>query len=87
MRIMAHNDEIIRRVKAFRKYNQRSSEILDEDFSECKDRRLEEPIYCGVFVAKIYVGNQIMGTYRFDCRHFRNWEEYDELLPKLKKLG
>lgn len=83
---MAHNDEIIRRVKAFRNYNQRSSEIVSENFSECKDRRLAEPLFCGTFVAKLYVGNQIMGTYSFDCRHFRNWEEYDVLLPKIKKI-
>lgn len=87
MRIMAHNDEIIRRVKTFRKYNQRSSEIITEDFAEYKDRQLDEPLYCGVFVAKIYIGNQYMGKYRFDCRHFRKYQEYDELLPRLQKVG
>ena len=86
MRIEDYNDEIIRRVKTFRNYNQRSSELVREDYAVCKDRRLAEPIFCGTFDVKIYVGNQVMGIYRFDCRHFRNFMEYDELLPRLTKI-
>lgn len=85
MRVTEHHDEIIRRVKAFRNYDRRCSEIVSENYSECNDRRLDKPIYCGVFQAKIYVGNRLFGTYTFDCRHFRNFMEYDVLLPRLTK--
>ena len=87
MRIMIHNDEVIRTVKAFRNYNQRSSEILSENYREVTDRQLEKPLFCGSFIAKIYVGNQVMGIYEFNCNHWRNWRELDSFSPKIKKLG
>lgn len=87
MKVMAHNDEVIRTVRTFKKYNQRCSEIISEDYQEINDRRLEKPLFCGVFTAKIYIGNQIMGKYRFDCRHYRDWENLDVLTPRLTKIG
>lgn len=86
MKIMAHNDEVIRTVKTFRNYNRFSSEILSEKFEEINDRQLATPLFCGVFIAKIYVGNQVIGTYEFDCRHYRKWRKLDVLTPKLTKI-
>lgn len=86
MRIMKHNDQIIRSVKAFKHYNDGMSEIVSEDYKEIKGHGLEKPLFCGEFTAKIYVDYQIKGTYKFDCRHFRNFTELDRLVPKLTKI-
>lgn len=85
MKITEHHDEIIRRVKAFRNYDRICSEIVSENDAVCNDRRLLKPIYCGVFTAKVYVNNRILGTYTFDCRHFRDFMSYDVLLPRLTR--
>lgn len=86
MRIMKHNDEIIRSVSTFKKYNNVLSEIVSEDYHEIKGHGLEKPLFCGEFTAKIYVGQQIAGTYKFDCKHFRNFMSLDRLTPKLTKI-
>ena len=86
MRIIEHNDEVIKSVKAFKNYNKRLSEVVSEDYSEYKDRYLEKPLYCGVFVAKIYIGNTIFGTYEFDCRHYRQYLKLDKLAPKIRRI-
>lgn len=86
MRIMKHNDEIIRSIKTFKRYNNVLSEIVSEEYREIKGNGLEKPLFCGEFVAKIYIGQNIIGTYKFDCRHFKNFMGLDRLTPKLTKL-
>lgn len=86
MRIMKHNDEIIKSVQSFKHYNNVLSEIVSEDYKEIKGHGLEKPLFCGEFTAKIYIGQRIVGTYKFDCKHFRNFMQLDRLAPKLTKI-
>lgn len=86
MRIMRHNDEVIRTVSTFKNYNEVMSEVVSEDYRTVKIRGMEEPIFCGTFVAKIYIGQRIIGTYKFDCEHYRNIMTLDRLQPKLTKI-
>ena len=86
MRVMKHNDEIIKSVATFKHYNNVLSEIVSEDYKEIKGHGLEKPLFCGEFTAKIYIGQQIVGTYKFDCKHFRNFMQLDRLRPKLTKI-
>lgn len=83
---MKHNDEIIRSVKAFKKYNEILTEVVSEQYGVVRNRNLEKPLYCGKFVAKIYIGQHIFGVYEFDCTHWRNFMELDVLVPKIKKI-
>lgn len=86
MRVMKHNDEIIKSVATFKHYNNVLSEIVSEDYKEIKGHGLEKPLFCGEFTAKIYIGQRIVGTYNFDCKHFRNFTQLDRLTPKLTKI-
>lgn len=86
MNVMKHNDEIIRSVKAFKHYNEFLSEVVSEQFNEVRSKHLTEPLYCGKFTAKIYIGQHIFGVYEFDCTHWRNFMELDVLVPKIKKI-
>lgn len=86
MRIMEHNAEIIKSVKAFKGFNERLSEIVSEDYRETNNRRLDKPLYCGEFIVKIYKGNYLFGIYKFDCKHWRNFMEYNVLTPRITKI-
>lgn len=86
MKIMGHNDSVIRSVSAFKKYNNVLSEVVDETYCEVKSHLLEKPIFCGVFTAKIYIGQKIIGTYQFDCRHFKRFMECENFVPKVTRV-
>lgn len=86
MRITKEQDGIIRSVKTFKKYNDVLSDIVSEEPNYVNGRGLEKPLFCGVFTAKIYIGQQIIGTYKFDCSHFRNWRELNTFVPRLTKV-
>ena len=84
---MKHNDEVIRSVTAFRKYNNVMSEIISEDAAWKKPKGFEERIFCGTFTAKVYVGNVIKGTYKFDCSDFGHTIISDNARVRLSKVG
>ena len=86
MKILSHNDSIIRSVQSFKKYNHVLSEVVDETFCEVKSPYLEQPLFCGIFTAKIYIGQKIIGTYQFDCRHFKRFMECDKFIPKVTRI-
>ena len=86
MRVMSHNDEVIRQVSTFKRYNNVLTEIVSEDYREIKDKCLEKPLFCGTFIAKVFIGQKIIGTYKFDCTHYRNFAKLDRLTPRLTKL-
>ena len=86
MRVSKQNDEVIRSVSTFKKYNDELTEVVEEYPAEISGHGLERPLYCGIFIAKVYVGQRIIGTYKFDCRHFRNFRNLDRLMPKLTKI-
>ena len=70
MKVMKHNDEVIRSFSTFKKYNNELTEILAEKTFFRKPKGFTEKIFCGTFTAKVYIGQQIFGTYRFDCTDF-----------------
>lgn len=86
MRVMKHNDDAIRSVGAFRKYNNEMTEIVSEDAAWKKPKGFDEKIFCGTFVAKVYVGNAIKGTYRFDCTDFGRNVISDDARVRLSKV-
>ena len=46
-----------------------------------------EQIFCGTFVAKVYVGQQIKGTYKFDCTDFNAKVIPDNARVRLTKVA
>ena len=61
-------DEIIR--GTFKKYDKGMSTIIDGDFKTRKPSNCDCEIFCGWFVARIYVGNNCVGKYKFDCTEY-----------------
>lgn len=86
MKVMKHNDDIIRSVKEFKKYNNVMSEIVEETAAWKKPKGFQEKIFCGTFVAKVYIGNTIKGTYRFDCTDFGHNIVSDNARIRLSKV-
>ena len=70
MKVMKHNDEVIRSISTFKHYNNELTEILTEKTFFRKPKGFVEKIFCGTFTAKVYIGQKIIGTYRFDCTDF-----------------
>jgi hypothetical protein len=42
-------------------------------------------VFCGTFIAKVFIGTRPIGIYKFDCRHWSNILRLSdrELKPKL----
>ena len=61
-------DDIIR--GTFKKYDRGMSSIIDEQFKMRKPANCDCEVFCGWFTARIYVGNHMVGRYKFDCTSF-----------------
>ena len=61
-------DEIIR--GKFRNYDKRMSSIVEENYKMRKPLNCDCEVFCGWFVARIYVKNKLIGKYKFDCSSF-----------------
>ena len=61
-------DDIIR--GTFPKYDRGMSSIIQEDYKTCKPSNCDCEVFCGWFIARIYVGNCLVGRYKFDCTSF-----------------
>ncbi|MBQ2440681.1 MAG: hypothetical protein II502_00635 [Paludibacteraceae bacterium] len=72
MKVMKHNDDAIRMIDTFKKYNIEMTEILEDDNTFRTIKGADGKIFCGTFIAKVYVGTKPIGTYKFDCRHWVN---------------
>ena len=70
MRIMRHNDNAIRMIDAFKKYNTELTDIIEEENVFRTIRGVEDKVFCGTFTAKVYIGTKPIGIYKFDCRHW-----------------
>ncbi|MBQ2440807.1 MAG: hypothetical protein II502_01275 [Paludibacteraceae bacterium] len=87
MRVMKHNDIVIRSINAFKKYNDVLTDIIEETSVWRKPVGCVEQIFCGTFVAKVYVGQQIKGTYKFDCTDFNAKRIPDNARVRLTKVA
>ena len=87
MRVMKHNDDIIRSVSTFKKYNNVLTDIVNEDSVWRKPVGCDEKIFCGTFTAKVYIGQQIIGTYKFDCTDFNAKVIPDSARVRLTKVA
>lgn len=61
-------DDIIR--GSFKNYNKSMSTIVEENFKMSKPSNCNGEVFCGWFTARIYVGNQLLGRYKFDCTEY-----------------
>lgn len=61
-------DEIIR--GTFKKYDRGMSSIVSEQFKMRKPLNCDTEVFCGWFIARVYVGNRLVGRYKFDCTSF-----------------
>ena len=86
MRVMKHNDDVIRSVKAFKGYNNEMTEIVNENAAWKRPKGFDEKVFCGTFTAKTYVGNVIKGTYKFDCSDFGHSVVSDDARVRLSKI-
>ena len=87
MRVMKHNDDIIRSVSTFKKYNNVLTDIIEESSVWRKPVGFDEKIFCGTFTAKVYIGHQIFGTYKFDCTDFNAKVISDDARVRLTKVA
>ena len=85
MKIMAHNDNYIRGF--FKHYNTEMTEVVSENAVWRKPKGFDERIFCGTFVAKVYVGMKVMGTYKFDCTDFNAPVVPDNARVRLTKIA
>ena len=85
MKVMAHNDDYIR--SFFKKYNNEMTEIVSENSVWRKPKGFTERIFCGEFIAKVYVGMKIMGTYKFDCSDFNAMNVPNDARVRLTKIA
>lgn len=85
MRILKHNDNAIRMIDTFKKYNTELTEIIEDDNIFIGVRGFDERVFCGTFIAKVFIGTRPIGIYKFDCRHWSNILRLSdrELKPKL----
>lgn len=88
MRVMKHNDNAIRMIDTFKKYNQFLSEVVEDSDDYRVIRGVEGAVYCGVFVVRLYIGTRLLGTYEFDCRHWANILNLSpmQMKPRLRKI-
>ncbi len=82
MKVMRHNDDAIRMVDTFKRYNTELTEIVSDDNTFKTIKGVEGKVFCGTFIAKVYIGTRIIGTYKFDCRH---WADILSLSPRQMK--
>ena len=61
-------DDIIR--GWFKNYDRGMSTIVDEEFKMRKPANCDNEVFCGWFIVRIYVGNNLVGRYKFDCTSF-----------------
>ena len=61
-------DDIIR--GTFPKYDKGMSSIIEENYKTRKPLNCDCEVFCGWFTARIYVGNHMVGRYKFDCTSF-----------------
>lgn len=66
--ICNYEDEIIR--GQFKNYDKGMSSILDEYKKFSHPTNCDGEVFCGWFVARIYIGNRIVGIYKFDCTEY-----------------
>ena len=72
MKVMRHNDDAIRMIDTFKRYNTELTEIVSDDNTFKTIKGVEGKVFCGTFIAKVYLGTRPLGTYKFDCRHWAN---------------
>ena len=87
MRVMDHNDNAIRSFKAFKHYNNVMTDIVSETSVWRKPIGFDDKIFCGTFIAKVYVGNEKIGTYKFDCTDFNAKCVPDDARVKVSRVG
>ena len=87
MKVMKHNDDVIRSISTFKKYNDVLTEIINDNMRFRKPKGFVEKIFCGTFTAKVYIGQQIIGTYRFDCTDFDREIIPDNARYRVSKVG
>lgn len=85
MKVCKYNDDFIRTF--FKRYNNEMTDVVSETTKWNKPKGFVEKIFCGVFVAKVYVGQRIMGTYRFDCSEFAERIISDNARVRLTKVS
>lgn len=61
-------DDIIR--GSFKNYDRGMSNIMDEHFKMRHPSNCESEVFCGWFIARIYVKNKLVGRYKFDCTEY-----------------
>ena len=86
MKIMKHNDDAIRMIDTFKRYNTEMTEIIEDDNTFRTIKGVEGGrVFCGTFTAKVFVGTKPIGVYKFDCRHWANILRLssNEMKPKL----
>lgn len=66
--ICNYEDEIIR--GQFKNYNKSMSSIIDEHKKFSSPSNCDGSVFCGWFVARIYVGDRFVGKYKFDCTEY-----------------
>ena len=88
MRILTHNDNAIRMIDTFKRYNTELTEILEDDNCFRNIKGVDGKVFCGTFTAKVFVGVKPIGIYKFDCRHWMNILRLSEreLKPKLTQI-
>ena len=72
MKVMNHNDNAIRMIDTFKRYNTELTEIIEDDNTFRTINGVEGKVFCGTFTAKVFIGTKPIGVYKFDCRHWRD---------------
>ena len=87
MRILTHNDNAIR-MTSLKAYNRVMSEVVSDTDEFTVIKGVEGNVYCGKFIAVIYIGTKRLGRYEFDCRHWKNILTLTDrqMTPKIKKV-
>ncbi len=88
MKILKHNDDAIRMIDTFKRYNTELTEIMEDDNTFRNIKGVEGKVFCGTFTAKVFVGTKPIGIYKFDCRHWANILRLSnsEMKPKLTRI-
>lgn len=86
MKVEPHNDNIIRMVDTFKRYNPDLTEILEDNNLFNTIKGVEGKVYCGTFTARIYMRERCVGTYQFDCSHWANIQTQtdNQMKPRLR---
>ena len=72
MKILKHNDDAIRMIDTFKRYNTELTEIIEDDNTFRTIKGVDGKVFCGTFTAKVFIGTKPIGVYKFDCRHWRD---------------